>query len=63
MGTKEDIFEHPMHPYTKSLLAAVPEPNPHSKNKVVETYDKDALGIDYEKGTKKYVSDTHMVLM
>ena len=63
MGTKEDIFEHPMHPYTKSLLAAVPEPNPRSKNKVVETYDKDALGIDYEKGTKKYVSDTHMVLI
>ena len=63
MGTREDIFEHPMHPYTKSLLAAVPEPNPRSRNKVVETYDKDALGIDYEKGTKKYVSDTHMVLV
>mgnify|MGYP004553137509 FL=1 len=63
MGTREDIFEHPMHPYTKSLLAAVPEPNPRSRNKVVETYDKDALGIDYEKGTKKYVSATHMVLV
>ena len=27
-GTKEEIFSHPVHPYTKSLLSAIPHPNP-----------------------------------
>ena len=27
-GTTEEIFENPIHPYTKSLLSAIPAPNP-----------------------------------
>ena len=27
-GLTEEIFEHPVHPYTKALLSAIPEPNP-----------------------------------
>ncbi len=27
-GTTEEIFENPVHPYTKSLLSAIPTPNP-----------------------------------
>ena len=30
-GTKEDIFRNPMHPYTKALFYAVPNPDPTSK--------------------------------
>ena len=30
-GTKEDIFKNPMHPYTKALFSAVPNPDPTSK--------------------------------
>jgi glutathione transport system ATP-binding protein len=28
MGSRRDVFEHPQHPYTKRLLAAVPVPDP-----------------------------------
>ena len=31
MGTKEQIFEHTSHPYTKALLSAVPLPDPRAE--------------------------------
>lgn len=30
-GTKEDVFAHPRHPYTKALLSATPSANPMAK--------------------------------
>ncbi len=30
-GSKENIFENTLHPYTKALFSAVPVPNPHVK--------------------------------
>lgn len=30
-GSKHDIFENTLHPYTKALFSAVPVPNPHVK--------------------------------
>ena len=39
-GTSEEIFNHPLHPYTKSLLSAIPHPNPDvEKNRVSLTYN------------------------
>ena len=39
-GTTAEIFEHPVHPYTKSLLSAIPEPNPIvEKQRIAESYD------------------------
>lgn len=32
-GSVDDIFERPVHPYTKALLAAAPVPNPHLERK------------------------------
>ncbi|MDE5789397.1 MAG: dipeptide ABC transporter ATP-binding protein [Clostridia bacterium] len=30
-GSKESVFSHTLHPYTKALFSAVPVPNPHVK--------------------------------
>lgn len=62
-GTSDEIFNNPLHPYTKSLLSAIPQPNPKvEKQRKSYTYDYNTSGIDYHKGTEHYVSDTHYVL-
>lgn len=33
MADADILFEHPMHPYTRSLLSAIPQPDPHSEKK------------------------------
>ena len=61
-GTTEEIFEHPIHPYTRSLLSAIPLPNPVvEKRRVAETYDYAPSGIDYSKGTSHHVDGSHYV--
>ncbi len=40
LSDTEDLFAHPLHPYTKSLLSAVPVPDPEiEKKKKVIVYD------------------------
>ena len=61
-GTTEEIFNHPVHPYTRSLLSAIPSPNPVvEKKRVAESYDYKTSGIDYTKGTKHLVEGSHYV--
>ena len=61
VGTREEIFNNPVHPYTKSLLSAIPNPDPiYEKRREILTYD--ASGVDYEKGVRHQLSDTHSVL-
>ena len=61
-GTTEEIFEDPIHPYTKSLLSAIPAPNPIvEKKRTALSYDYKTSGIDYNKGTNHLVSGTHYV--
>ncbi len=33
IGTSDEIFGNPLHPYTKSLIAAVPIPDPHRRDR------------------------------
>ena len=62
-GTTDEIFANPIHPYTKSLLSAIPHPNPIvEKARTALTYDKDKEGVDYSKGTIHAVTKTHLVL-
>lgn len=62
-GTTKEIFENPIHPYTKSLLTAIPEPNPiAARNAVSSHYDYYKSGIDYTAGEQRLVSGDHYVL-
>jgi len=45
-ATAEELFKHPLHPYTKSLLSAVPLPDPeYEKTRSRVTYNP---GIDHD---------------
>ena len=62
-GTTEEIFEQPVHPYTKSLISAIPHPNPRvEKSRIALKYDYKTSGIDYNKGERRLVNGTHYVL-
>jgi oligopeptide transport system ATP-binding protein len=62
-GSKDEIFHNPVHPYTQSLLSAIPHPNPVvEKQRVAMSYDYKAFGVDYTKGTVHLVDGTHRVL-
>lgn len=40
LAEAEELFKHPLHPYTKSLLSAVPNPNPYlERQKKLLVYD------------------------
>ena len=60
-GTTKEIFLNPIHPYTKSLLSAVPYPNPRiEKQRQFITYNSN--DINYENNTINKISDTHFVM-
>ena len=62
-GTKEEIFSNPVHPYTKSLLSAIPFPNPEmEKRRHPISYHYATSGIDYSLGTEHLVGGSHTVL-
>ena len=40
LAKTEKLFEHPLHPYTRALLSAIPMPDPDAeKTKVLQIYD------------------------
>ena len=61
-GTTDEIFANPVHPYTRSLLSAIPEPNPRvEKNRKSMTYDYATSGIDYNVGNYHSMGGQHQV--
>jgi len=62
-GTKEEIFSHPLHPYTQSLISAIPHPNPRiEKTRKSLHYDCNEQGIVYSDGTLHLIDGTHYIL-
>ncbi|MCO7179192.1 ABC transporter ATP-binding protein [Streptococcus gallolyticus] len=62
IGTSDDVYNHPIHPYTKSLLTAIPEPDPESeRNRVHEEYDPSAE-LDGQPREMREITPGHFVL-
>ena len=62
-GTTEEIFGRPIHPYTKSLLSAIPQPDPILERKrTAFTYDVKEMGVDYMAGTEHHIEGQHYAL-
>lgn len=61
-GTTDEIFSNPIHPYTRSLLSAIPHPNPRlEKNRIALHYDYAGSGLNYGQGVEHKLSETHSV--
>ena len=60
-GSPEELFENPVHPYTASLLAAIPRMNPVIQPEQMQAYDYSISGIDYSLGEWHDLSPTHRV--
>ena len=63
LATSDELFLHPLHPYTKSLLSAIPLPDPHYEKKRKRIVYKPAEAHDYsvEKPELKEVLPGHYV--
>lgn len=63
LAETEALFAHPLHPYTRSLLSAIPMPDPvYEKNKVLEVYDPGMHDYAKEKPVWTEVEPGHFVL-
>jgi oligopeptide transport system ATP-binding protein len=49
LTTSEELFKHPMHPYTRSLLSSIPQPDPD--------YEKNRKRINYSPSMHDYRRD------
>ena len=62
LGAAEEIYTHPLHPYTRSLLTAIPQPDPRTKDKRKKVpYNQG--DIVYEKCVWKEMKPGHFVLV
>ncbi|MFJ8518762.1 ATP-binding cassette domain-containing protein [Lysinibacillus xylanilyticus] len=63
LAETEKLFSNPLHPYTRALLSAVPEPNPYKeRDKVVEIYDPSQHNYDIQPPSFFEIEEGHFVL-
>jgi ABC-type oligopeptide transport system ATPase subunit len=63
LADSDELFAHPLHPYTKSLLSAIPLPDPHYEKRRKRIVYQPATAHDYsvEGPTMREVSPGHFV--
>ena len=62
LAPADELFDHPLHPYTKSLLSAIPLPDPHrekQRNRIA--YNPDVHDYSVDKPTMREVAPGHFV--
>ena len=64
LASSEELFRHPLHPYTKALLSAIPKPDPLSEKNRVRTVYNPSQTHDYskQKPTFRELLPGHFVL-
>lgn len=62
IATSEELFNFPLHPYTRSLISAIPLPDPKlEKNKVLFTYDPKVHDYSVEQPELVDIGHDHFV--
>lgn len=62
LAEAEELFKHPVHPYTRSLLSAIPLPDPKlEKNKNLITYDGSEHDYSVNKPSMHEIIPNHFV--
>jgi len=62
LAETEKLFAHPLHPYTRALLSAIPLPDPvREKKKVLEVYDPSCHDYSTDKPQWVEIEEGHMV--
>lgn len=64
LASSDELFRHPLHPYTKALLSAIPKPDPISeKNRVRKVYNPaEAHDYSHQKPSWREILPGHFVL-
>ena len=61
-GDTEEVYTHPLHPYTKALLSAVPIPDPSlEKHKKLLVYDPSIHDYSVDKPVWEEIANGHFV--
>ena len=63
LAETEKLFAHPLHPYTRALLSAIPMPDPDSeKKKVLEVYDPSCHNYETDKPQWIEIEEDHFIM-